>query len=244
MPDFTVPGSDGLLPSDFVEFQRGIICSVHPRILAPLVPGQTYTILVSSRIRVAAGERVTSYAPWYRRARSLVRARSAELRCAAGGALETRIVSHGWFGMEITGGSLVGAAVTAAVACPIDGQEWPAAVRDPSDEELRLANVAQLAAVTDRGDWARWDEFVNEFRLGSDTGPIETFSYGEYVPRCEGLDFAPIVERAERRARRHFESLEQTAEGTFRILRRDWTCLETGKHERPWLAHVNVYFAV
>lgn len=244
MADFTAPGSDGELPAGFEEFQRGVIDTVHPRLLAPLVPGQTYTILVSSRIRVAAGERVASYAPYYLRARSLVRARAAELRCEAGAALEARIIAHGWFGMEITGGSLVGAALTAAVACPIDGQELPDALRDPSDEELRLANVSALPAVADRGGWTRWDEFVNEFRLGSDTGSIETFSYGEYVRHRDGLDFAPIVERAQHRARRHFESLEHTAANAFTILRRDWTCLDTGKPERPWLAHVTVYFAV
>lgn len=243
MPDFTLPGSEGRLPIGFVEFQRGVIYSVHPRLLAPLVPGETYTILASSRIKVAARERVASYAPYYGRARSMIRARVAELRCATGDAPELRIVSHAWFGMEITGGSLVGAAVRAAVVCPVIGQDLPAGVPDPTGEELRAACVSQLPALTNRGDWARWDEFVNEFRLGP-IGPIETVSYGEYIPHRDGIDFAPIVQRAEHRARRHFESLEDTSVETFTIIRRDWTCLETGKSAHPWLAHVNIYFAI
>jgi hypothetical protein len=207
------------------------------------VPGETYTILASSRIKVAARERVASYAPYYGRARSMIRARVAELRCATGDAPELRIVSHAWFGMEITGGSLVGAAVRAAVVCPVIGQDLPAGVPDPTGEELRAACVSQLPALTNRGDWALWDEFVNEFRLGP-IGPIETFSYGEYIPHRDGIDFAPIVQRAEHRARRHFESLEDTSVETFTIIRRDWTCLETGKSAHPWLAHVNIYFAI
>jgi hypothetical protein len=35
------------------DFQRGVIYTVHPRILAPLVPGEEYRILVSTQIRLS-----------------------------------------------------------------------------------------------------------------------------------------------------------------------------------------------
>ena len=38
-----------LIPPDF---QRGLIDTIHPHILAPLVHGEAYRILVSTRIRL------------------------------------------------------------------------------------------------------------------------------------------------------------------------------------------------
>ena len=55
-----------LIPPDF---QRGLIYTVHPRILTPIVPGEAYRILASTRIRLARHAQVPSYEPLYRRAR-------------------------------------------------------------------------------------------------------------------------------------------------------------------------------
>jgi hypothetical protein len=57
------------------------------------------------------------------------------------------------------------------------------------------------------------------------------FSYGEYVTSRDGLDFAPIVDRAEQRARSHIP------EPSPKIVRREW--LSTSA---PDLAVVHLYF--
>lgn len=55
--------------------------------------------------------------------------------------------------------------------------------------------------------------------LNSDT----TLSYGEYVPSTQGINFAPIVQRAESRARFHARLHSQ--EDSVEILRREWFCI-------------------
>src|SRR5262249_55425071 len=70
------------------------------------------------------------------------------------------------------------------------------------------------------------EEFYNEYDTGdqSNTEPI-SFSYGEHVETCSGIDYAPFVERAETRARFHcglLASISSGAKVPFAILRRDW----------------------
>ena len=77
--DFSVPGSEGTLSPDHDEFQHGLISTVHPRLLAPLLPRRDYRITASTRQK--AGDAIASFAPLYRRATSLVRARAEELTC-------------------------------------------------------------------------------------------------------------------------------------------------------------------
>ena len=72
------------------------------------------------------------------------------------------------------------------------------------------------------------EEFYNEYDTGAEPGtntePI-SFSYGEHVETCSGIDYAPFVERAENRARFHYSLLAAVSGATkvpFAILRRNW----------------------
>ena len=92
----------------------------------------------------------------------------------------------------------------------------------------------------------RLDEIYVDFRHSEPARDI-TISYGEYVPACEGVDFAPIVERAERVARFHYQTLgprDRAADVPFEILRSDWTCLSTNKVVDPNIVTVHVYFRI
>lgn len=250
MPDFTAPGSDGeRLPDGLDEFQRGLICTVHPRVLSPLVIGEEYRIKVSTWRRISEAESSRSYETLYRRATSLVRARAADLTCDKPPVhLHTWIVSHDWFRMDIPGAALVGAAVTLGAMCSVDGGELPRGEDEPAPEAFTVPHVVQLAAPADRTYLSRdWDELYNDFDIRdskSQSSSIVTISYGEYVPTCGGIDFEPFVRRAGRRARFHYDSLVQgDADGRFSVVRREWTCIETGKASNPTLASVNIYFS-
>jgi hypothetical protein len=54
-----------------------LIYTVHPRILAPLVSGEEYRILVSTRVLIPQHRQLPSYEPLYRRARLLARRRAS-----------------------------------------------------------------------------------------------------------------------------------------------------------------------
>jgi hypothetical protein len=62
-----------------------------------------------------------------------------------------------------------------------------------------------------------------------------TISYAEYVPDSSTVNFAPIMERAERRARLYSDS-------PFTILRREWECVATGKATDPAVAVVYLFY--
>jgi hypothetical protein len=241
MIDFTNPGADGALPDGFVEFQCGLIYSVDPRILSPLVRGQRYRIFASARQKVAKKD-VESYGPFYRRAKALLDVRLTELQGENGDPVRAWVESHGWFGMDIPGGQLVGAVIALGVMCG-EGVTPPAGQRDPTADDLRSPFVEQLPkSVADQREWS-WDEYYNDFDLTDGEGSILTLSYGEYISPSGGIDFAPMVRRAEHRARLYHESLAGRADGSvFRIIRREWRCIETGKAARPLMAHVDVYF--
>jgi hypothetical protein len=72
------------------------------------------------------------------------------------------------------------------------------------------------------------DEFYNEYDTGDQqettVEPI-SFSYGEHVETCSGIDYAPFVERAEKHARFHYSllaGLPSRGKAPFAILRRQW----------------------
>ena len=239
--DFSRPGEDGRLPGGFQEFRRGLIYTVRPRMLDAPVCGERYRILVSTKRRIPAGEPWESYAPCYRRAAALLGARVEELRATSAAPLNTFTVAEGWFRLETPEGPIASAAITVDV---LSGQDVGAVCdRDePSDEALRAPFVEQLeAGVYERGPG--WDEWYNEFDLLPSDRSIVSLSYGEYVSPSAVLDFEPIVRRAEQRAHFQHESLEEhDRAGAFRIIRRAWQCLETGKPSQPLLAHVDIYF--
>jgi hypothetical protein len=241
MIDFSKPGADGELPADFVEFQRGLICTVDPRVLGPLAPGEEYRVLASTRQMIPLAADVDSYGPFYRRAKKLLHTRCVETQAETDGSLHSRVVAHGWFGMDVSRGRLVGAVILAAIG--ISGDSTLPGQNEPTPVELRSPFVAQLPRSLDYRDWLRWDEFYNDFDLRTSEGSIMTVSYGEYVSQTDGLDYAPIVRRAEHRAKAYHQLLHEDGDRRdFAILRREWRCIETGKQPRPLMAHVDIYF--
>ena len=70
---------------------------------------------------------------------------------------------------------------------------------------------------------SRFANYLSD-RLSTNAEPF-SFSYGEHVESCAGIDFAPFVERAENRARFYYDLLvghSGSAKAPFTILRRDW----------------------
>jgi hypothetical protein len=222
-----------LIPPDF---QRGLIYTVHPRILTPIVPGEEYRILASTRIRLARHAQLPSYEPLYRRARLLARRRAEELTCLdASGPPHTWIASRGWFRMDISDAALAGAVVVLGAAC---GEASPPGREEPTGEALCSPYTSELAGLRD----VEWDEFYNDFdmRTSVDEASQLTVSYGEYVSARHGLDVDALMARALRRAQWYFGLTEPNVDMT--LARKEWACLDTGKAAKPFLAHVTMYF--
>ena len=243
MPDFSQPGADGERVEAANEFQRGLVYTVDPRILAPLASGEEYRIVASTRLLISKDEDFAGYEPLYRRARRLIDRRRAELVCAdEENSLHTWIASHGWFRMDVTKGALVGAVVTLGVACAFPSAPAPRGQEDPSDESLKTPYVAQLSPSGDaRKPW--FDEFYNDFDYRQDhtQASVMTISYAEYVQSRDGLDFKDLVTRAEDRARGYLDVVRGDGE-ELHPAGRDWTCLDTGKSSKPLLACVTLLF--
>ena len=221
-----------LIPPDL---QRGLIYTVHPRILAALAPGEAYRIVASTRIRLARQAELPSYEPLYRRARLLARRRADELTCQDASRARIWIASHGWFRMDIPDAALAGAVVVLGAAC---GTTSPPGRDEPSGEALCSPHIAEMAGVRD----AEWDEFYNDFdmRTSVDEASQLTVSYGEYVSARDGVDVDALMARALRRAQWYFDLTEPNVVMTLR--RQEWACLDTGKAAKPFLAHVTMYF--
>jgi hypothetical protein len=223
------------VPSDF---QRGLIYTVHPRILAPLVPGEEYRILASTRIRLPQHAALPSYEPLYRRARLIARRRGEELSCQGGsGRPQTWIASHGWFRMDISDSALAGAVVVLGVACG----STPPGKAEPASDAFWSPYTSEMPDVGSLRD-GTWDEFHNDFDMRSSVNEpaVLTVSYGEYVFARTDVDVDALTARALQRARSYFDLTEPGVDTTF--VRREWACLETGKAARPLLAHVTLYF--
>jgi len=239
--DFSAPGSDGTLPPGHDEFQHGLIYTVHPRLLAPLQPGRDYRITASTRKKIS--DPIASFAPLYRRATSLVRARAEELTCEPHATRHTWIASHAWFRMDLPRLAMAGAVVTLGVTCGLR-KVLAVGKPEPTADELACPSIAQLKPDDYAPPSQGWDELYNEFDVRDQRaadGSIVTFSYGEYVTACDGIDYRDYVERAERRARRCYEPLSSTPVTT---VHRDWTCIATSKASNVCLVHVNVYLQI
>ena len=230
------PGS--LVPRDF---QRGLIYTVHPRILAPLVAGEQYRILASTRILLQRDQQLPSYEPLYRRARLLASRRARELSCeSASDPPGTWVLSHGWFRMDISVGAIAGAAVMLGVCC---GTMVPRGRDEPSSDALTLPYTPDMVAESGLRD-GTWDEFYNDFDMRSPEEHASsdvTVSYGEYVFSRNAIDVDALISRAERRARSYFGLVDPA--GDITLISREWTCLDTGKASRPLLAHVMMQFS-
>ena len=217
-----------------------------PEMAAPLMSGREYRITTAVRRKVARGAEFTGYGELYRRATTIAEARIAELTCPAEAALlHTWLPSHGWRRIDIGAAyDLLIVFQTRGIVYLNPGDAKPAGDNVPTPAELLVpggATAEMLAAQA--GGPRRMDEIYIDFdhRDPSDTNhDIVMFSYGERLPASEGIDFQPFVERAERRARFHYELLKGPSRGdAMTIVRREWMCATN-----PDIAVVHVYFPV
>jgi hypothetical protein len=235
MLDYSQPGSDGALPDGFKEWQWGVIYTVQPELLSPLVRAREYRISAVTRRKVVTGEEFTDYEELYRRAAWMASARLAEITCAdEGGPLHTWLTSHAWgcFG-ETHRAAFAG--VGLGLIFPNDGESRPQGVSAPDPAELTSPRLMPEVVES-----RRLDEIYNEFDVRELPGPdsdIFLFSYGEYVADHRGLRFDAFVERAERLASAHGTTLQGPESGPMEIVKREWMWATN-----PDVAVVHVHF--
>jgi hypothetical protein len=228
MPDFSRPGSEGALPEGVPDWREGL-GSLMPRGLIytgrqarDVVPcDRKYRVAACFKRKGAKGGPV-DYTGIYRRARRLAGDRAAEMACGHGEPLRARILCHTW--RSIPGGEFdfPMAGVIAELGCPrgdqAEGEPEPAA-----DALLAPGGASPEAFSRPGGEPA--NEFYNEYDVAEGSSEPVSFSYGEHVESCTGIDYAPFVERAEKRARFHYKvlaGLSGAERPPFAILRREW----------------------
>jgi hypothetical protein len=232
MPDFSRPGTDGALPKGVPESREGlgelttrglIYTSRGARSVIPC--DQRYRISAGFKQKVAKAGSFTNYADLYRRVTCLGVTRAAEMSCDHGKPLYSRIVGHAWTCLPGNSYDFVIAALVTELSCsriaPIEGEAAPtpsALVLPGGTPQDKFSRIASQPS----------EEFYNEYDTGDHSGtnadPV-SFSYGEHVETCSGLDYAPFVDRAENRARFHYSLLTTVSSGAklpFIIMRRDW----------------------
>jgi hypothetical protein len=231
MPDFSQPGRDGALPEGVPEW-REALGSLMPRGLIytgrnaqDVVPcDRQYRIAAVFKQKVAKGG-LFDYADIYQRAARLAGDRAAEMCCGHGEPLRARILRHTWRSIPGAEFDFPMALVTAELGCPrvdqAEGEPEPTADALLAPGGTSPEEYSRLA-----GEPAH--EFYNEYdvaeRSGAHLEPV-SFSYGEHVESCAAIDYAPFVERAEKRARFHYKvltSLSGAERLPFAILRREW----------------------
>jgi len=231
VPDFSQPGNDGALPNGVPEWRHGlgelttrglIYTSRGARSVLPC--DQTYRITAGFKQKVAKGGSFAKFADVYQRVTRLVKARTAEMSCAHGELLHTRILGHTWTCIPGRCHDFPMAALLSELSCSrgarAEGEPEPtpsALVMPGGTPPDRFSRIAARPS----------EEFYNEYDTGEQTGtnpePV-SFSYGEHVETCSGIDYAPFVERAENRARFRYRLLVglSSAAKPFALLRRDW----------------------
>lgn len=239
MPDFSQPGSDGdasfsFESSGFADWRRGVVYTVRQEMLAPLRHGEEKRIGVSIRRWIAKDEPFTAYAELYRRATAIQAQRVKELTCAdACCSLHSWTAAHAWGRYEGRFDFLY-TFVTTGVVFVHSGDPRLKGEDAPAEQALLAPGGLTKEAVAALGPdhWKRIDEFYNDFDSQDSSAPgAYMFSYGEYVPSRESLDFAPLIKRAERRA------CSYVLEPAAKIVRREW--LSTSA---PDLGVVHLYF--
>lgn len=234
MRDFSRPSKDGALPYGVPDWRdglgeltaRGLIYTARGA-QTVLACDRKYRIIAAFKQKVAKGSQFTKYDELYQRVTRLTRARAAEMSCSGHGEpLQLKMLGHSWQCVPAGSHNFPVAALMTELSCAREvATEWrddPApdalttAGGTPPDEFSRMASVPM-------------EEFYNEYDVGDpsvrNAEPV-SFSYGEHVETCAGIDFAPFVERAENRARFHYDLLAGCRSGSvkapFTILRRDW----------------------
>jgi hypothetical protein len=232
MPDFSQPGEDGMLPSGVPEWRDGlgdlttrglIYTSRGARSVLPC--DQKYRITTGFKQQAAKGSSFARYADLYQRVTRLAGARAAEMSCAHGEPLHTRILGHSWTCIPGNSYDFPLAALVTELSCSRAARTEGEPVPTPSALLMPGGTPPDgFSRIASRPS----EEFYNEYdtgdQWGTNTEPI-SFSYGEHVETCAGIDYAPFVERAENRARFHYgllAGLSSAAKVPFAIVRRQW----------------------
>jgi hypothetical protein len=216
------------------------------------IPAQREVRLnVTTRHVAPASASAPAFVELYERARTILDARIDALRCDdVTATARSWVVAQAWFVNQFGARSLYSASITSAVSFLDEGA--PSSVGEPRPDAAALlvpsgGTVEAFAAKhLDESGSRRLDEINIDFEHAEPARDI-TVSYGEYVETCEGLDYAPIVERAEMRARFHYQTLracDGVSVSPFDILRREWSCLSTGKAVDPTIATVHLFFRI
>jgi hypothetical protein len=237
--DYSRPGSEGELPSGFQEWKRGVTYTVKPEMLAPLAVGRVYRVFAGV-FGKAATSGSNDYSDVYRRATAILNERIEEFRCVEKTRpLHTWISAHAWLTPKLVS-QAVYAVVSMGILYPGDHDVKPQGQRAPTATELRLPGGLTRDKLTETAI-PRPEESYVAFDGGDPADPksdIVMFSYGEYVPSADGLNFEPFVRRAERRARSHCRIMEDRSRARpLSIVRRQWFCATN-----PDIAVVHVYF--
>jgi hypothetical protein len=236
MPDFSQPGSDGdssvsFEPSGFADWRRGVVYTVRPEMLAPLPRGEERRIGVSIRRHIGKREPFASYADLYHRAAEIGARRVEEIKSADPAcSVHSWTATHAWGRFEGRIDFLY-TFVTLGVVSLSPSDPRPEGEGAPMAEALLAPGglSKEMVAALGQDHWKRIDEFYNDFDFpDASASSAYMFSYGEYVPSRDRLDYAPIVERAQWRARQHVPE--------SRIVRREWYSTSA-----PDLAVVHVY---
>src|SRR5262245_20307669 len=222
--DFTKPGSTGELPDNFTPWKWAVSYTVRPEVLRPLVCGEEYRIGASVSCNRPDDRLFRGYADLYERATRIVRSRAAQLKCSNEcSSLHTRILAHTWFRHGAT--NLVRAAVTLGVTCLRGKHEVARSENYPTVEALAVPGGMTREQLAELGVNNRFDEVYSDgdVRTESDPNGIFTFSYGEYVKSVEGINFGPLIKRAEDLTAFHMRSFGKPDWGAkFDILKREW----------------------
>ena len=187
----------------------------------------------------------------YERASMIMQKRIGQLRCDDATALARAwILAQAWFVNDVGARSVYSASITSGVSFLNEASPVPVGEPRPDAAALLVPSGGTPEAfaakhVNDQGA-RHLDEIYVDFE-DADPSRDVTVSYGEYIASCDEVDYAPIVERAEMRARFHYETLsapDGSGKLPFHILRRDWTTLSTGKTADSAIATVHIYFRI
>jgi hypothetical protein len=239
-PAFSKPGNDGVLPADFSPWRLGITYTVHPELLSPIKCGREYRFAVSVLRRVGNAY-APGYADLYDRATAIGNARAARLQCTDPDVnLHSRIITHGWFTHGNT--NMVRAFVTIGGVYLKAGIAAPQGLPVPSAADLAMPGGMTPENYTlppIEGD-PRICEIYSEADVRDPGVPVTdvfTVSYGEYVPSCNGVDYRPLIERAEELSPFHFSMQTKPCDKSgLKVLRREWFCATN-----PDIAVVHLY---
>jgi len=248
---FSQAGEHGELPLDFQEWRRGLTYTVRPELLRPIPSRRELRMNVTVRHVAPRSAPRPSFADMYERATTIMEARIGELRCDDATALaRVWILAQAWFVNDFSVRSVYSASITSGVSFLDDAGPVPVGEPRPDTAALLVPSGGTPEAfaakhVNDQGA-RHLDEIYIDFE-DADTSRDVTVSYGKYVASCDEVDYAAIVQRAETRARFHYQTLsvpDGSARLPFDILRREWTCLSTNKTADPMIATVHVYFRI